>query len=74
MDIANKLFTEFPRPWRIVCDESVDPNRYAGAFVIYDFLGFVIFNGGTYTGDGDTEINLTWEQAKELVSIVNAAG
>ncbi len=66
-----KLLEAYPRPWRIVQDESVDPAKYRGGFDVFDANGVVIIRGGTYSGDGDEEFNLNRVQAAELVEIVN---
>ena len=65
------LFVMYPRPWRIEQDESIDPTKYSGVFTVYASNGLTVINGGTYTGDGDTEVNLDRLQAEELVEIVN---
>ena len=67
-----KLFDQYPRPWRIEQDESVDPERYLGGFTVFDARGDAVIVGGTYTGDGDAEFNLDRLQVAELVAIVNA--
>lgn len=57
------LFSEYRRPWGVVGDE--------GSFDILDADGVVVISTGTYSGDGDGEMNLSFEQAKCLVAIVN---
>ena len=66
-----KLFEQFPKPWTIKQDESVDATRYAGGFEVFDANGKTVINGGTYSGDGDAEFNLDRLQAAELVELVN---
>lgn len=68
-----KLFDEFPRPWRIEQDETVDPDKYRGGFTVFCSNGEIVINGGTYTGDGDEQFNLNRLQVEELVRLVNDA-
>lgn len=66
-----RTFAKYPPPWRYVGDESVDPDKYAGGFDVYDAEGKAVIRGGTYSGDGDAEFNLDRLQALELVELVN---
>jgi hypothetical protein len=66
-----KLFEQYPRPWRIVQDESVDPEVNLGGFEVLDATCATVIYGGTYTGDGDAEFNLNRLQVSELVDLVN---
>ena len=68
-----KLFEEFPRPWRIEQDETLDPEKYGGGFTVFCACGKTVISGGTYTGDGDEEFNLNRLQVEELVRLVNDA-
>lgn len=68
------LFEEFPRPWKIIQDESVDPDKFIGGFRVLDVNGKTVIDGGTYTGDGDSEFNLNRLQVAQLVAIVNVHG
>lgn len=65
------LFEEFPRPWTVIQDESVDPNKYGGGFTVFAANGKTVIDGGTFRGDGDSEFNLHRLQVAELVAIVN---
>lgn len=66
------LFDRHPLPWKILHGKTADPEKYDGGFDVYASDGGVVIAGGTYTGDGDTEVNLNRRQAAELVEIVNA--
>lgn len=66
-----KLLEQYPRPWRAVQDETVDPDRYGGGYEVYAANGAVVILGGTFSGDGDAEFNLNRLQVEELVAIVN---
>ena len=68
-----KLLDEYPRPWRIEQDESIDPERYAGGFAVFDCNNKLIIFGGTSSCDGDDEFNLDRKQVAELVALVNRA-
>jgi len=58
-------------PFRLEYDETIDPDACGGSFIIYDNDNNVIINGGTYSHDGDEEVNLNWREAKELVALIN---
>lgn len=62
-----------PTPWRFEYDKTVDSDKFDGSFTIYNADGEIVMNGGTYTGDGDQELNLNIEQAKELFIIMDLA-
>lgn len=66
------LFEQFPRPWRIEQDTSVDPEIYAGGFEVFDANGKTVIFGGTFTGDGDEQFNLNRLQVQELVNKINS--
>jgi len=68
-----KLFERYPRPWRMEQDETIDAERYAVGFTVFDANSQVVIFGGTYTGDGDQEFNLDRSQVAELVALVNSA-
>jgi hypothetical protein len=65
------LFEKYPKPWRIVQDESVDPSLYLGGYEVYAANGETVMLGGTYSGDGDAEFNLNRLQVAELVALIN---
>jgi len=65
------LFEKFPLPWRIVQDETVDPSMCGGGYEIFAANGDCVMNGGTYSGDGDLELNMNRLQAAQLVDAVN---
>jgi len=67
------LFDQYPRPWSVAQDDSVDPAKYLGGFTVFDSTGQVVIEGGTFTGDGDAEFNLNRLQAAELVEVVNSS-
>lgn len=68
-----RLFDQYPRPWRIVQDESIDPDKYASGYEVFDANGKTVMYGGTFTGDGDAIFDLDRWQVAELVEIVNKA-
>lgn len=68
----NRLLMMYPLPWVIEQNERVNPDNCAGGFTIASADGKVIMDGGTYTGDGDIELNLDRLQAAELVELVNS--
>jgi hypothetical protein len=57
-----KLFERHPRPWRIVL---------GAVYEVLDANDETVIYSGTYSGDGDDELNLTGEQVAELVELVN---
>lgn len=73
LKIRMKLFEQFPPPWRIEQDETVDPSVHSGGFEVFDANGETVIFGGTYSGDGDEAFNLNRLQVAELVELVNAA-
>lgn len=63
------LTNEYPTPWKI---KNLSPGYTGnGSFVITASNGESPMHGGTYSGDGDGYINLSYAQAKELVDTVN---
>lgn len=66
-----ELLKEYPLPWSI---ENLCPDYDgAGGYIIRSANGETVIHGGTYSGDGDMECNLTYLQAKDLVDIANAS-
>lgn len=61
-----------PFPWRIVVDEGVDSSTTDGAFTVFNANNETVMDGGTYSHDGDMELNLSWVEAVELVTAMNA--
>ena len=68
----NRLLMMYPLPWVIEQNERVNPDNCVGGFTINSSDGKVIMDGGSYTGDGDIELNLDRLQANELVELVNS--
>lgn len=69
-----KLFEKFPRPWKCIQDESVDPQKYAGGFLVLDAHGETVISGMDRTShDGQDEFNLNRLQVAELVELMNRA-
>lgn len=67
-----KIQERHPFPWRIEADESVNPTTTDGAYIVFNANNETVMNGGTYSGDGDMELNLSWVEAVELVTAMNA--
>jgi hypothetical protein len=66
----SELFEEYPLPWKI--ERTGSPLfKGNGSFIITASNGENPLIGGTYSGDGDEYIGLSYEQAKELVDVVN---
>ena len=58
-------------PWRLELEKGVDTGCTDGAFVIFNADNDIVIAGGTYTCDGDDEINLNQDDAGWLVTAVN---
>jgi hypothetical protein len=67
------MLAEFPAPWTIDQDESVNPSMFGGGFTVYSSNGLTVFYGGSFSGDGDAEFNLNRLQVEELVKLVNSS-
>jgi len=58
-------------PFRIEYDENISHDDYYRSYTIYDSQNNIVIFAGTYSGDGDAEINLNWQDATELVNLIN---
>lgn len=63
--------TRHPLPWRVELDREVDSSNIDGAFIIYNANDGIVINGGTYSHDGDEEVNMSQEDAVWLCETVN---
>ena len=66
--MANK---EYPFPWRVENINGTDYLKHIGGFKVVASNDETVFHGGTYTGDGDMEINLDGHQMTEMVNTLN---
>ena len=63
------ILKRHPIPWKITM-RSIS-SEFDGTFAILDKNNLVVIDGGTYSHDGDMEVNLNQQQAYDLVLIVN---
>ena len=69
------MIDRHPLPWRLELDREISPERAGhidGAFTIYNADNGVVMSGGTYSHDGDEELNMNQDNARWLVEKVNA--